>query len=166
MFFLFGKKNLKIGKKNKLHRSVFFDLSKGGKIILGSYNEILNGCILMPYGGSIIIGDNCSINPYTILYGHGKGLTIGNNVLIAGHCLIIPANHVYRETDKTINKQGIDSKGIDIEDDVWIGAGCKILDGVKIGRGAIIAAGSVVNKSVASFTLVAGVPAKFLRNRF
>jgi acetyltransferase-like isoleucine patch superfamily enzyme len=119
----------------------------------------------MAYGGCITIGDNCSINPYTVLYGHGKGLVIGSNVLIAGHCLIIPANHVFARTDITINKQGTASKGIIIEDDVWIGAGCQVLDGVTIGKGAIIAAGSVVNKSVDAYTIVGGVPAGFIKNR-
>jgi acetyltransferase-like isoleucine patch superfamily enzyme len=99
------------------------------------------------------------------LYGHGKGLVIGNNVLIAGHCLIIPANHIFTRKDIPINKQGTESKGIIIEDDVWIAAGCQILDGVTIGKGAIIAAGSVVNKSVDAYSIVGGVPAVFIKSR-
>ena len=158
-------KNVSIGPGNKLHSTASLDTSMGGKIVIGSNNEILNGCLLMTYGGSISIGDNCSINPYTVLYGHGEGLVIGNHVLIAGHCLIIPANHVFVRTDITINKQGTFSKGIIIEDDVWIAAGCQILDGVTIGKGAIIAAGSVVNKSVEPYTIVGGVPAKLIKKR-
>lgn len=158
-------KHVQIGLANRLHNTAVFDTSKGGEIVIGSENEILNGCLLMTYGGSIAIGNNCSINPYTVLYGHGKGLVIGDNVLIAGHCLIIPANHVFSRTDIPINTQGTESKGIVINDDVWIGAGCQVLDGVTIGKGAIIAAGSVVNKSVEAHTIVGGVPAKFINKR-
>lgn len=158
-------KNVSIGQGNKIHSTASLDTSMGGTIAIGSNNEILNGSLLMTYGGSIRIGDNCSINPYTVLYGHGAGLVIGNNVLIAGHCLVIPANHVFTRTDITINKQGTESKGILIEDDVWIAAGCQILDGVTIGKGAIVAAGSVVNKSVEPYTIVGGVPARFIKNR-
>lgn len=158
-------KNLSIGLGNRIHPTASLDNSMGGQIVIGNNNEILNGCLLMTYGGSISIGNNCSINPYTILYGHGEGLVIGNNVLIAGHCLIIPSNHVFTKRDITINKQGETSKGIVIEDDVWIAAGCQILDGVTIGKGAIVAAGSVVNKSIDPYTIVGGVPAKLIKNR-
>ena len=158
-------KNVHAGDANKFHDTVLFDTSAGGTITIGSNTEILNGCLLMTYGGSISIGNHCSINPYTILYGHGKGLVIGNNVLIAGHCLIIPSSHVFTRTDIPINQQGEHSKGIVIEDDVWIGAGCQILDGVTIARGSIIAAGSVVNKSTEPFSIMGGVPAKLIKKR-
>jgi acetyltransferase-like isoleucine patch superfamily enzyme len=160
-----AKKNIFISQNNRIHPSVEFDTSRGGQIKMGTGNEILNGCLLMTYGGIISIGNNCSINPYTLLYGHGNGLSIGNNVLIAGHCLIIPANHIFLRTDIPINRQGTDSKGIIINDDVWIGAGCQILDGVTIGKGAIVAAGSVVNKPVEPYTIVGGVPASVIKKR-
>ncbi len=163
--YLLSKKNIYIGKNNILHMSVSLDTSLGGTIKLGTDNHILNGCLLMTYGGTINIGNNCSINPYTIIYGHGNGVLIGNNVLIAGHCMIIPANHNFSRVDIPINQQGTNSKGIIIEDDVWIGAGCKILDGVTIAKGTIIAAGSVVNKSTESFSIVAGVPARVIKRR-
>ncbi len=154
-----------IGENNTIGRSVEFDTTLGGDIIIGDNNEILTGCLIMTYGGTVRIGSQCSINPYTIVYGHGAGTVIGNNVLIAGHCMIIPANHVISRTDIPIRQQGVSSKGIIIEDDVWIGSGCRILDGVTIGRGAVVAAGSVVNKSVEPYSIVAGVPAKLIKKR-
>lgn len=159
------KNKVFIGKENRIHKSVHISNIGQGQIKIGDNNEILNGCLLMTYGGSIHIGSNCSINPYTIIYGHGKGVKIGNNVLIAGHCLIIPANHIFSRTDIPINQQGTASKGIEIEDDVWIGAGCRILDGVKIARGTIVAAGSVVNKSTIPYSVIGGVPAKLIKMR-
>jgi len=158
-------RNISIGKNNIIHPTSSFDTSLGGQIILGNNNEILNGCLLMSYGGKISIGSGCSINPYTIIYGHGVGTIIGNNVLIAGQCMIIPANHNFSRTDVPINQQGTNSKGIIIEDDVWIAAGSTILDGVKIGKGAIVAAGSVVKHSVEPYSVVGGVPARVIKMR-
>lgn len=148
----------------KVEASAVFDTAYGGTISVGRKTEILNGVLIMTYGGNIVIGENCSINPYTILYGHGN-LAIGNNVLIAAHTVIIPANHVFTDTSKPINTQGLVTKGITIGDDVWIGTGCKILDGVHVGEGAIVAAGAVVNKDVQPYSIVAGVPAKVIKVR-
>ena len=57
------------------------------------------------------------------------------------------------------------TQGITIDDDVWIGANCTILDGINIGKGCVIAAGAVVNKSLLPFSVVGGVPAKLLKKR-
>ena len=161
----FASQRITVGARLKLDSQARLDTSLGGTIQLGNDIEVLPGVLLMTYGGTIQIGDRCSINPYTVIYGHGAGVQIGHDVLIAGHCLIIPANHVFTRTDVPINRQGTSSQGIVIEDDVWIGAGCRILDGVRIGRGAIVAAGSVVNKSVDPYTIVGGVPAKKIKDR-
>ncbi len=158
-------RNISIGEQNYIHPSSSLDTSTGGQIILGDNNEILNGCLFMTYGGKIKIGSGCSINPYTIIYGHGAGTVIGNNVLIAGQCMLIPANHIFLRTDIPINQQGTSSRGVIIEDDVWIASGCRILDGVTIGKGSIIAAGSVVNKSVEPYSMVGGVPARLIKMR-
>ena len=141
-----------------------FEIRDGGKIFIGKNSQILDGVLILTYGGTIDIGENCNINPYTIIYGHG-GTKIGNNVLIAGHCMIIPNNHIFSDKNIPISKQGCIAKGITIEDDVWIGHGCSILDGVTIGKGSIIAAGSVVSKSVEAYSVVAGVPAKKIKER-
>jgi len=158
-------KNVFLHSSVKVYPNVIFDTIYGGTIEVNEKTEILYGVILMTYGGFIKIGKNCSINPYTVLYGHG-GLTIGNNVLIAGQCLIIPANHNFNNPDIPINRQGETRKGVVIEDNVWLGAGVKILDGVTIGYGAIVAAGAVVSKDVEPNTIVGGVPAKKIKDRF
>ncbi|MES1222556.1 MAG: acyltransferase, partial [Bacteroidota bacterium] len=158
-------KNIFTGTRNFIHSSAKLDTSRGGTITIGNDNEILNGCLLMSYGGNIVIGDHCSINPYTIIYGHGKGVVIGNNVLIAGHCMIIPSNHNFTDKKIPIREQGETSLGIVIEDDVWIANGCSILDGVTIGKGSVIAAGSVITKTVQPYSIVGGVPAKLIKMR-
>lgn len=153
--------NISIGFRNKIFRTAELNIYEGGDISIGNDNEIMPYVLFMTYGGSIEIGNNCSINPYTIIYGHGN-TKIGNNVLIAGHCMIIPASHVFSDSGKNINEQGVTKKGIIIEDNVWIAHGCSILDGVTIGKGAVIGAGSVVNKNVAPGSVVGGIPAKIL----
>jgi acetyltransferase-like isoleucine patch superfamily enzyme len=164
--FLFGlNRKIQIGSNTTIYRFCKLVTNNGGNIKIGTDTEILYGVCMMTYGGKIVIGDRCSINPYTIIYGPGGGTVIGNDVLIAGHCMIIPAVHVFSDISIPINRQGYSSKGIIIEDNVWIGTGCSILDGIKIGSGAIIAAGSVVNRDVPANAIVGGVPAKLIKMR-
>jgi acetyltransferase-like isoleucine patch superfamily enzyme len=160
----YKRKKIYLSRSIFLGNNVIIENNNNGSINIGSDTEILHGVIIMTYGGKIEIGEKCSINPYTIIYGHG-GLKIGNNVLIAGHTMIIPSNHNFSNLLIPINKQGETKKGIIIEDDVWIGSGCKILDGVKIHSGAIIAAGSVVNRDVPSNSIYGGIPANFIKSR-
>ncbi len=110
----------------------------------------------------ITIGKNCVIGPYSIILGQG-GVIIGDNVIIAPRVSILPINHNYNDTTKLIKDQGIKTKGIVIEDNVWIGHGATILDGVKISKGSVIAAGAVVNKDVPEYSLVTGSPAKVIK---
>lgn len=156
--------NIAIDKTTRILPSVIIDTYKGGIISIGKNTEILHGVVIKTYGGSITIGNECSINPYTIIYGHGN-TTIGNNVLIAGGCMLIPSNHNFSRIDIPINTQGEKSIGIVIEDDVWIGHGCSILDGVRIEKGSIVGAGSVVTHHVESYSIVAGVPARLVKKR-
>ncbi len=131
----------------------------GGKIEIGKNCEIHNSAMILTYGGNIVMGNNCSVNPFSILYGHGN-LIVGSGVRIAAHCTIIPANHNKGSDDVPLYKSGISAKGIKIGDNSWIASGCRILDGVEIGQNVIIGAGSVVTKSLPSYTVAYGNPAK------
>ena len=114
--------------------------------------------------GYVKIGDNCSVGSSVNIYGHG-GVIIGNHVMIASHCCIIASSHVFSDTDIPMFDQGQISKGIVIEDDVWLGAGSKVLDGVRIGRGSIVGAGAVVITDLEPYSIAAGVPAKVIKTR-
>lgn len=92
-------------------------------------------------------------------------LSIGDSVMIGAYSYITTANHRFDRTDLPMLQQGFSSAPIHIGSDVWIGAHCVILPGVTIGDGAVIAAGSVVNKDVAPFEVWGGVPAKKLKER-
>lgn len=110
------------------------------------------------------VGDHSYIGANAVL-GAGGGITIGNNVLI-GQCVNMHAeNHVFADPGRLIREQGVSYQGIVVEDDVWIGSKATILDGVTVGRGAIVAAGAVVTRSVAPLAIVGGVPARVIGTR-
>jgi len=155
--------NIKIGKKSRVVKP-FIEKEFGGEITIGTNCVIRKWTCFMPYGGEITIGNNTSINSFCHLNGCG-GLKIGNDVRIAAHCMLIPANHNFDDVDKPIYLQGQTQKGIVIEDDVWLGAGVKVLDGVTIGKGSVIGAGSVVSKTIPPYSIAVGVPAKVIRSR-
>lgn len=136
----------------------------GGRIIIGARSFIDRGVILRALGGRIEIGDDCSINAYSVLQGGGC-LRIGNNTRIASHTVIVPSNHIFSDPNTPIKDQGLKQLGITIEEDVWIGAGVRVLDGVVLGQGCVVGAGAVVTKSVRPRTVVAGVPAKKIASR-
>ncbi|MBX5229138.1 acyltransferase [Rhizobium sp. NLR9b] len=112
--------------------------------------------------GDVILGDDCSVNPYACVSGK---VTCGNGVRIASHASIVGFNHGFDDPDRPIHRQGVISLGIAIGDDVWIGANCVILDGVTIGKGAVIAAGAVVTGDISPMAIAGGVPARVLRRR-
>lgn len=84
---------------------------------------------------------------------------------IAAHTVIIPANHNFDRMDLPISRQGLTTKGINIGNDVWIGANVVILDGVEIGDGCVIGASSVVTKSIPNNSVAVGNPAKVIKSR-
>jgi len=160
-----GRKFISIGEQSKVeaHCRLRADHQKAF-IKIGARCLISPFAMLMTYGGSIEIGNDCSVNPFCMLYGHG-GLRIGNGVRIACGTVIIPSNHNFGETEVPIYQQGVSSLGITIEDDVWLGANVTILDGVKVGRGSIVAAGAVVTQDVEPLSIVGGVPARLIKKR-
>jgi acetyltransferase-like isoleucine patch superfamily enzyme len=129
-------------------------------ISIGNRVQINPFVVLWPT--SLEIGKYSQINPGTAIYGK---VFIGCYVMIAPNCMIAGGNHGFSAIESPMICQNNSSQGIVIENDVWIGANSTILDGVTIGKGAIIAAGSVVSKDVKPYEIVAGVPAKKIRSR-
>jgi acetyltransferase-like isoleucine patch superfamily enzyme len=159
--------NLSLGKNVRIEPGAVIELgtSRGvGTISIGSNSVIRRYAMLSCIGGDIKIGQNCSLQCFSALYGLG-GLEIGDWTRIAPHSLIIPANHRFADPLIEIKKQGLTKKGVKIGRDVWIGTNCSILDGVTIEDGAVIGAGSVVTKSVPSFAVAVGNPARVIRYR-
>jgi acetyltransferase-like isoleucine patch superfamily enzyme len=109
-------------------------------------------------GNNVYIGKNCS------LYGYDN-ITIGENTLIARDTIMLTRSHIFSDSKVPIREQGYSSSPIIIGSDVWIGARVTILPGVNIGDGSVVAAGSIVNKDVPAYTVVAGSPAKIIKLR-
>jgi acetyltransferase-like isoleucine patch superfamily enzyme len=156
-------KNIFLGKKCKILSNVTIIAGNKG-IILGNNITLNRYVYLEATKGKIIIGDNTEINNFSRLDGRGN-IVIGSNVLIGPKVEIITYQHKYLNKNKLIKEQGDIVKDIVIEDDVWIGAGSIILAGVTIKKGAVIGAGSVVTKDVNEYEVIAGVPAKKIKER-
>lgn len=149
--------------KYKVHSTAI--LEKRSMIKLDEYSEIKEYVIIKTFENPVTIGKYSQINPFTVIYG-ASGVYIGDYVMIAPHCMIVAGNHNHNQLSEPMRTAKSISKGpIKIEDDVWIGANCTILEGVTIGKGAVIGANSLVNKNVEPYTVVGGVPAKFIKNR-
>ena len=121
---------------------------------------------------NIKIGKNSSIGGRALILCTRAKLIIGNYVMIGPQVSIITGDHKIDTVGKYMVNVSDDEKvpendlPVVIEDDVWIGANSTILKGVTIGEGSVVAAGSVVTKNVPAYTIVGGVPAKIIKNRF
>ncbi|MFC4778780.1 acyltransferase [Paenibacillus sp. GCM10023252] len=127
---------------------------------MGDRSFIAAGAIVR--NTDLTLGADCSVNAYAVIAGK---VTIGSGVRIASHAVIMGFNHGIEEVDTPIYKQPCTSKGITIEDDVWIGAGVTIVDGVTIGAHSVIAGGAVVTKPIPPYSIAGGNPAKVIRSR-
>ena len=161
--------NIRLGKGVYLDQGVYLHALPGG-ISIGDHTFVMHHTMLhvfnfreLPQAG-ITIGRNCFLGEYNVVRGQG-GVSIGNDVYTGPMVQIVAVNHVYRDANRPIREQGITAKGIVIEDDVWLGAGAEVLDGVTIGQGSVIGAGAVVASDIPPYSLAVGAPAKPVKNR-
>ena len=137
----------------------------GNRVTIGKYAIIRPSNIYGgPIGEGLTMGDNSNIGPYNYIGCSGK-ITIGNNVMLAPRVSIYAENHVFDHPEILIRDQGVEKKEVIIEDDCWIAANSILLAGVTIGKGSVVAAGSVVTENVPPYSVVAGVPAKWIKSR-
>ncbi len=136
----------------------------GDNVSIGKYSIIEATGILTHLGKGFRIGANSNLGDYNFV-GAAGGVTIGQNVLIGQRVSFHSENHVFADPDRLIKAQGVSHHGIVVEDDVWLGATVVILDGVTVGQGAVVAAGSVVTADVPAYAVVGGVPARVIRWR-
>jgi acetyltransferase-like isoleucine patch superfamily enzyme len=129
------------------------------RLHIGSHSTIASGCVIR---GEVEIGGHSSLNAGASTIGR---VIIGNIVRIARGVVLVGENHVIDDLEVPIALQGLTSEGVVIGDDVWIGANATVLDGVTVGDHAVVAAGAVVTRDVAEWTVVAGVPARPIRDR-
>jgi len=137
-------------------------------IQIGKNFRISPNCQLICHSSQskLIIADNVNLNFGVMVNADGGGIIeIGEDVLIGPNVVIRAANHGISDLTKKINSQPHVPGKIVIGRNVWIGANAVILPDVTIGEGAVVAAGSVVNKSIGKNQIFGGVPAKLLKNR-
>ncbi|MDY6901089.1 MAG: acyltransferase [Cyanobacteriota bacterium] len=164
---LIGTPSIEIGNQVSLLKGVQINAlgHSNNKVYIKDRVRLERGVdIRSLYNTHIIIDENAYIGPYVIITGTGD-IKIGKNCLIAPHCGIFANSHIFTDPTRTIEEQGVTSKGIVIEDDCWLGHNVTVLDGVKIGKGSIIGAGSVVNQNIPPFSIAVGTPARIIRNR-
>ena len=164
----FHVSNIRLGKWVKLDDHVYLSglgkgkLTLGDNVGIGAYSRLIISTSFNNLGSHITIGNNVGLGEFAYL-GGGGGLEIGDNCIIGQYLSCHPENHNYEDTTKLIREQGVSRQGIKIGKNCWIGSKVTILDGVTIGNNCVIAAGSVVTKSMPSNTVIGGLPAKVLK---
>lgn len=138
-----------------LLRKLFKGYGRGINILKGA--EVFNPQNFS-IGNDSGIGMNCKF--YCM-----EHVSVGDRVLIGPEVLIFTSNHIWNSEMKTFFRQGFTTDDVQIGNDTWVGARSIILPGVTIGKGVTIAAGSVVTKDIADFSVVGGVPAKFIKSK-
>jgi len=110
------------------------------------------------------LGSNVSIHPLCYIDAQG-GITIGNDVSIAHNVSLLSFEHDFSDASRKIKDAPCLPQKIIIEDNVWIGAGVRILGGVRIGTGSVIGAGAVVTRDIPAMSVAMGVPAQVIKSR-
>jgi len=148
--------NARISKLADIEESV-----RGSKLIIAD-GVMIDAFVKIKFTGGlgdIVIGADCAINAGTVLYS-GNGIAMGKAVLVAANCTLAPTNHEFASANSRILDQGFKPSrgGIVIEDDVWIGANCAVLDGAILRRGCVVGAGAVVHRELEPYSIYAGNP--------
>ena len=159
--YLMSMETVEIGENCFISPSAHIFAEPGRKITIGDNSFIAADCTLH---GPLEIGNEVAINHHCILDGGRAGIKLHNQVRIAAYCHLYAFDHGM-DLAQPIYQQPVNSKGIEIEKDVWLGAHVGIKDGVKIGAHAVVGMNSMVTKDVLEREVMVGNPAKMIRYR-
>ena len=148
------------GRHSKIYHSVRMDTPPYRKFSLGDYSVVESFSCINNAVGDVVIGDHTRIGLHNTVIGP---VTIGSHVNLAQSITITALNHNFEDKSQRIDDQGVSTDPVIVGDDIWIGANAVILPGVSIGHHSVVAAGAVVTKDVPPHSLVAGVPAKIIK---
>jgi|TARA_B100001094_G_C18176328_1_gene798089 acetyltransferase-like isoleucine patch superfamily enzyme len=156
--------NLIIGDNVLIMGDVEFLLRGNGKIFIGNNVKIDNHVrLLAANDAKLEIKSNTNIGKATVI-NSGADITIGENVLISGNCYIQSSSHSFKK-DNLIKSQKHEHEKIEIENDVWLGAGSIVLKGIKVAKGTVLGANSLLNIDTDENSIFAGSPAKKISSR-
>ena len=144
----------------KIYGSVRMDTPPYRRFVIGKRSVVESYSCVNNAVGDVVIGDHTRIGLHSTVIGP---VSIGSHVNLAQGVTVSALNHNFSETGKRIDEQGITTRQIVIEDDVWIGTNATVLAGVRIGSHSVIAAGAVVTHDIPPHSLAAGVPAQVKR---
>lgn len=133
------------------------------KVVLGARVRI-GSFATFQGSGQVVFGDRSYCGTHCF-FGTNDRIVIGRDVLISDFVSFRDSDHVVTDVSLPVNRQGIVTSRIEVEDDAWVGHGAVILKGVRIGRGAVVGAGAVVTRDVPPLGVAAGVPARVIRTR-
>jgi acetyltransferase-like isoleucine patch superfamily enzyme len=150
----------KRGKGSVIRRRTRLDVMPFNQFILGERSVIEDFCTVNNGVGNVIIGKGSLVGMGNVIIGP---VTIGDDVIFAQNNVLSGLNHNYEDISKPIKSQGVTTNPIVIKDETWIGANCFIAAGITVGKHSIVAGGSVVTKDVPDYCIVAGNPARILK---
>ena len=140
-FRVMGRLSIAVGDRVAFRDNIY--LGGNGRLTVGSYTAINAGCMIAAM----------------------ESVEIGSNVMFAPYVYVLDVDHNFERLDLPMTKQGYSIAPVVIEDDVWVGTGAVITKGVRIGKGSVIGANSVVTRDVPPYSIAAGAPAKVIRKR-
>lgn len=165
---ILNKKNIVFGKNVTIESHTTIDGYSKNKIVfgdgvkIGSFSRLLSTSHFATYGVGLKIGNHSAVGDFTH-FGAPGGIEIGNDVIMGSYVSFHSENHNFLDKSKLIRAQGVNSKGIKIGNNVWVGAKVTFLDGCQIGDNSVVAAGAVVNGVFPNDAVIGGVPAKILK---
>ena len=153
--------DVKIGKQVYIGDQVSLIVEKGAALHIADHSFIGESCYIKCFGGQIEIGRDVSINSKSFINGCG-GVKIGDNTRIGTQSIIIASNHKFDDPDVLV-KDAITKQGVQLGENIWLGARVTVLDGVQIANDTVIGACSLVTKPLIESGLYVGVPAKKIK---
>jgi acetyltransferase-like isoleucine patch superfamily enzyme len=157
---------IRLGDDVVIDDLVLLDAKGSGNrgIEIGAGAFVGRGTILSCKDGDIVLGERVNIGFNSEIFS-GSSVRVGRDGLFAAYTYLVGGGHDFESAERAVLDQARPSRGIEIGDNVWLGTGAKVLDGVRLGRDVVVGANAVVNIDLPDGAIAAGVPARILRQR-
>jgi acetyltransferase-like isoleucine patch superfamily enzyme len=156
---------LTIGNDVEFRRNLEIRVHGNSQVIIGNKTRIDRGVrILSANKANITISDGARIGLYSVFNG-GDSISVGKKALVSGYVYLQTSMHGYASKGEFVQDQGYSHAPVVLEEDSWLGTHVVVLPGVVVGKGAVVGSNAVVTKNVDPYQVVAGIPAKPLKER-